>query len=146
MFLRASFFVSAIANLVSGFPDFDMFHSNCEMKAVYPDISKDQLFDNFHFLISSWEGGCPSGGFYKMYDLKQYDWMWTTRTTPIKKYVDDQKFEFKEVEGGIEVHGRSRSQTLSYYDYETNFCNLWNPMDRVGGMDGATLEVFNCPW
>jgi hypothetical protein len=55
-----------------------------------------------------------------------------TRTTPVKKYVDDIAFEFSQTGADCLVKARSRSQTLSYYDYATNYCNMWNPLKYTG--------------
>ena len=52
-----------------------------------------------------------------------------TRTTPVKKYVDDIIFEFVATAANeCVVKSRSKSQSLSYYDYSTNYCNMWNPL------------------
>ena len=42
------------------------------------------------------------------------------------------------------VSSRSRSQTFSYYDYCTNYCNLWNVI-KHGGVT-SDLKTENCLW
>ena len=34
--------------------------------------------------------------------------------------------------GGCVIVGHSRSESVSYYDYSVNFCNLWNVYNGVG--------------
>ena len=50
--------------------------------------------------------------------------------------MDDILFDFVSssddfTKGSCTVKAKSRSQTLSYYDYNTNYCNMWNVLAQV---------------
>ena len=72
----------------------------------------------------------PAEGKYEMIKYEQdssdLKYVWSTRETPTKHYVDDVLMTFEETNGKCTVHGYSRSQSASMYDYSTNFCNLRN--------------------
>ena len=81
--------------------------------------------------VEIWNPEPLTGGQYAIWDVTEMQTMWLTRTTPVQKYVDDISFEFNGDPDnfqapGCTVNGKSRSQTLSYYDYNTNYCNMWN--------------------
>ena len=90
----------------------------------------------------------PAQGTYKFKEDKNGDYVWGTRTTPVKQYVDDVMFlvqQGSDSNGTCHVVGKSRSQVTSLYDYETNFCNLYNVLRSTGiGFSKPTLP--NCPW
>ena len=44
--------------------------------------------------------------------------------------------------GGCVIVGHSRSESVSYYDYSVNFCNLWNVYNGVG--KPFTFDVGTC--
>ena len=68
--------------------------------------------------LTEYENGDPGKGIYKFVDTLENTYFWLTRTTPLKKYVDDIAFElFPTAFGDCTVKSRSRSQSLSYYDY-----------------------------
>ena len=57
--------------------------------------------------------------------------------------MDDIIFEMKAINSSAcTVSSKSRSQTLSYYDYDTNFCNQWNVLSRAGEI--KTLAPNHC--
>ena len=95
----------------------------------------------------------PNGakGIYEVYDATEEETLWVTRTTPTKKYVDDISFNFipPNTEDfnvkGCTVEGKSRSRSLSYYDYSTNYCNMWNMFTSVGDEQNK-IEVTDCAW
>ncbi|KAH9503220.1 hypothetical protein Btru_068497 [Bulinus truncatus] len=70
-----------------------------------------------------------------------------THTTPVKQYVDDLTFVFKENEPEVcLVNGYSRSQTwYAVLDYGTNYCNLHNLITGSGLNEtkGFTEETNN---
>jgi hypothetical protein len=47
-------------------------------------------------------------------------------TSPVKKYIDDLTFWFDANGNDCEVVALSVSRPLSIYDYDTNFCNIYN--------------------
>merc|ERR1719492_676889 len=55
-----------------------------------------------------------------------------THTTPIHRYVDDLTFKFENQDNGCLIDANSISETLSYLDFGTNYCNLFNLMDGSG--------------
>eukprot|EP00178_Gracilaria_changii_P004817 TRINITY_DN17840_c0_g1_i1.p1 TRINITY_DN17840_c0_g1~~TRINITY_DN17840_c0_g1_i1.p1 ORF type:complete len:159 (+),score=19.05 TRINITY_DN17840_c0_g1_i1:2-478(+) len=129
---------AAAASLVSGsasdFPAFDAFHANCALTTVY-DAPCHEIFANIKTEVNSWSEGGPSHGLYKEKEEAQDVYLWTTRTTPKAHYVDDIIFEMQPVnDATCTVNSKSRSQSFSYYDYNTNFCNMWNVLSRAGDM------------
>mmetsp|Transcript_47304 Transcript_47304/g.78499 ORF Transcript_47304/g.78499 Transcript_47304/m.78499 type:complete len:175 (-) Transcript_47304:61-585(-) len=57
--------------------------------------------------------------------------------TPTKHYVDDIMFEEWEQQGTtVKVVAHSKSQPTSIYDYDTNFCNIFNLF-----RDGAATKM-----
>ena len=117
---------SAIGNVGISFPKFDMHHAHCALmttvthdcKSAYDYMSKDlvQFRD-------------PGNGKYEEFNSVADKSLWYTRETPKKHYIDDVEWLFTDNSaGGCEISGRSRSRTESIYDYDTNFCNIWNPL------------------
>ena len=94
--------------------------------------------------IRSWANGGPSGGLYAVHEEQLDSYIWSTRTTPVAKYVDDQIFEFTQVGANCSVQARSRSQTTSYYDYDTNYCNMWNVFNSLASFENLTTT--KCKW
>ena len=87
-----------------------------------------------------------AGGIYEIIESKNNDYLWTTRTTPTKHYVDDIIFEFIPSGSNCLVKSKSRSQSMSIYDYETNYCNMYNPHRYLGGFSNlATTECKYVP-
>eukprot|EP01013_Petalomonas_cantuscygni_P008701 TRINITY_DN2143_c0_g1_i1.p1 TRINITY_DN2143_c0_g1~~TRINITY_DN2143_c0_g1_i1.p1 ORF type:complete len:158 (-),score=16.18 TRINITY_DN2143_c0_g1_i1:280-753(-) len=41
-------------------------------------------------------------------------------------YIDDVNFSMQSGPQGCSIEGHSRSRSRSVYDYDTNFCNMWN--------------------
>ena len=115
--------VAAAAASKSQFPSFDTFHANCQMTHT---IAQD-CGNVYPILDSALKNGFkdPAGGDYALKEDGLNDYVWVTRTTPVKHYVDDIIFELSSVSGGCAVNMRSRSETLSVYDYSTNYCNRW---------------------
>lgn len=133
----AAALVAAVSADISNFPSFDALHANCAMKAVYPE-SCATAYANMRATIVSWKNGDPGKGLYDIKEEKENTYIWVTRTTPVKRYVDDIAFEFSASGSGCQVSSRSRSQSLSYYDYSTNYCNMWNPIKHSGAFQGLT--------
>ena len=72
-----------------------------------------------------------------MFEEAENDYLWVTRETPSAHYIDDIIFEFIDNEGGCQLNSKSRSQSNSYFDYDTNYCNMWTVMNGVGGFLGV---------
>jgi hypothetical protein len=138
----AAALVAAVSADISSFPSFDALHANCAMKALYPGEACATTYANMRKVITSWKGGDPGKGLYDIKEEKENTYIWVTRTTPVKRYVDDIAFEFSTTGSGCQVSSRSRSQSLSYYDYSTNYCNMWNPIKYTGSFQG--LVVSDC--
>ena len=130
----------------SKFPRFDALHANCEMFVEYPNMTCDTLYTELDTELRSWADGDPSHGLIAVKEESSVapSYIWTTRTTPVKKYVDDQIFELSQNGTTCTVHARSRSQTMSVYDYDTNYCNMWNALNYIGGMQN--LSIKNCTY
>lgn len=129
---------------ISKFPSFDAFHANCAIDVTYAGQQCSSVFDSLKTVLTQFQGGDAGKGVYAFVDQKEDTYFWTTRTTPVKKYVDDIAFELSQVGGDCVVKSRSKSQSLSYYDYSTNFCNMWNPLNNAG--DFTNQRVSSCPF
>jgi hypothetical protein len=130
---------------INNFPSFDAFHANCAIDVIYPGQTCASVYNNMMAVLTKWQAGDPGKGIYAFKEVKEGTYIWVTRTTPVKKYVDDIAFEFTQSTGAdCTVNSRSRSQTLSYYDYSTNYCNMWNPITYTGKY--ANLVYKSCPF
>ena len=132
-FVCATLAALAVADK-SSFPKDDAFHANCHVSAQFDSLSCAALFAKVDAEIRAWNDptASPAGGKYTLKEELATDYIWSTRLTKNQKYVDDQLFEFATSGSGCAVTGHSRSQSMSYYDYSVNFCNLWNVYDKVG--------------
>ena len=62
--------------------------------------------------------------------------------------VDDNVFIFRQkTDGsGCKVTGKSVSQSVSFYDFETNYCNIWNPLTFAEGYFEIIESGTDCKW
>ena len=73
--------------------------------------------------------------------------------TPVKHYVDDIYFQFQGYTTDkiniCKVNGLSQSETISVYDYDTNYCNIFN-LFRNGSSSTLNYNISimanNCPF
>ena len=135
------------------FPAFDMFHAHCAMKVEFKEASCLKAFDIMKDDGYNWHPEPKAGGNYAVYDAIEEENLWLTRTTPTKHYVDDILFDFLPPNpenfrvAGCTVAAKSRSRSLSYYDYETNFCNMYNVLQNVGEQSALdSLTTSDCKW
>lgn len=129
---------------ISDFPAFDWSHANCAMQATYPGKECTEIFSTMKDLLTKYQAGDPGKGIYAFKEYVDDRYFWMTRTTPVRKYVDDIAFEFAQSCDGCTIKARSRSQSLSYYDYSTNYCNMWNPLHYTG--EFSNLQVRDCKY
>jgi len=142
--LLSALVVGAFAD-ISKFPSFDSFHANCAIEVTYNGKTCASVWASMKDLLTQYEQGDPGKGIYQFVDTLESKYFWLTRTTPVKKYVDDIAFEFfPTASGDCTVKSRSRSQSLSYYDYSTNYCNMWNPLKNAGTF--TNQKVYQCPF
>ena len=94
-----------------------------------------------------------AGGMYRHFEETENKYVWAIRTTPSGKYDDDVIFELEDVvveDDGLnqasycKIEARSRSQSFSEYDFDTNFCNMWNVLSRVEGM--GEVDITRCAY
>ena len=126
------------------FPRDDSFHADCHVSAQFDNLTCSEVYHLVDTEIRQWGSSetSPSGGIYNVKEESENDYIWSTRKTKNMKYTDDQLFEFTSNSAGCNVAGRSRSQSMSYYDYSVNFCNLWNAYNGV--TDAFTFSVGKC--
>ena len=123
------------------FPAFDTFHAHCEMshiikqdcQNVYPVL--DSTLKNF---------ADPARGTYTIKEDALNDYVWTTRLTSGKKYTDDVIFELEADTAGCKVAMKSRSQSLSYIDYNTNYCNMYNVLRSTFNVEFGDVTFDQC--
>ena len=134
---------AGVANAAkSDFPSFDSFHANCQMSHL---IAQD-CQNVYPVIDSSLKNGFkdPAGGDYQLKEDSLDDYVWVTRTTPVHKYVDDVLFEFTSDPKGCMVNMKSKSEPLSYYDYATNYCNMYNVIRETFQVPFGDVTVSNC--
>jgi len=136
--------IAGVAADISKFPSFDAFHANCAIQVTYPGQQCSAVYSSMKAVLTQFQGGDAGRGVYAFVDQKQDTYFWMTRTTPVKKYVDDIAFELVQSGSDCVVKSRSKSQSLSYYDYSTNFCNMWNPLKNTGAF--TSQKVTSCPF
>ena len=118
----------------SDFPKFDSLHAGCQISSTYSNTACDTIYTMIDAEVRSFATADPAKGQYALYEESEPDYVWSTRRTSGGKYVDDQIFELTQNGNNCDVLAKSRSQSHSYYDYDTNYCNMWNVMNAVGGM------------
>ena len=128
----------------SDFPRFDSMHAHCQMNVKFVYTSCAVLYAELDDEIRSWANGDPSNGLMAVKEEELYTYIWSTRTTPVAHYIDDQIFELTQNGHDCDVLAKSRSQTTSLYDYDTNYCNMWNVLNSIGGMTSLTTK--DCAW
>ena len=120
------------------------------MTEVTYDKACSEVFPGIKTTIESWFGekSGPAQGTYALKETDNKTYYWATRKTPTRAFVDDVIFVLFEMSATqCKVTGKSRSQSESYYDYETNYCNMWNVLDRSGGTDKINkVTLLQCPW
>ena len=140
----AAIAVVGVSAEISKFPSFDAFHANCAIQVTYTAQQCSAVYSSMKNALTQFQGGDAGKGVYAFVDQKEDTYFWMTRTTPVKKYVDDIAFELSQSGINCVVKSRSRSQSLSYYDYSTNFCNMWNPLKNTGAF--TNQQVTSCPF
>ena len=72
-----------------------MLHAHCALSVTFPDVSCLTAFNKMKDAVETWHPE-PNGanGTYALWDVTEEESIWVTRTTPIKKYVDDIIFEY----------------------------------------------------
>uniref|UniRef100_A0A7S3U4Q1 Uncharacterized protein n=1 Tax=Strombidinopsis acuminata TaxID=141414 RepID=A0A7S3U4Q1_9SPIT len=128
----------------SDFPTNLSGHAHCSLSTDFVGMDCDSVYNAVNSEVAKWGSSktSPAGGLYRLYEESTDDYIWTTRLTRDEKYVDDQLFEFEPINGGCHVAGQSRSQSPSYYDYDVNYCNMWNVYNGVGGF--SNLHISSC--
>ena len=122
--MKYSLLLAAVA--AQRFPVDDIFHTHCTMNTTLAD-SCDKAWAAIENTVKTIAD--PALGTYSLYKEQTNSWVWATRKgAPHNPQVDDILFTFEQSQDGTtcSVTGKSRRQTKSLYDYETNFCNVYN--------------------
>ena len=138
-------FVAALIATASAasFPSFDSLHAHCGMTTVF-NADCDTVYNTLSTELKNFKD--PSNG---VYNLKQQGngQVWATRVTLNGKYTDDVEFTVATTgsNGTCAVQSKSRSQSLSYYDYDVNYCNQYNVI-RSCGLSFSAPTTSECKW
>lgn len=135
---------TAVLGSASDFPAFDSSHAYCALQSTYLSQSCSDIYKNFDTLIRKFTPEPQSMGYYRVYEEQQGVYIWVTRETPTAHYIDDIIFQFSQNGSTCNLSAKSRSQSPSYFDYDTNYCNMWTVMNGVGGYNGVIANP--CPW
>ena len=125
------------------FPAFDTAHAHCAM-ATTLSASCSDVYSALSTTVAkpAWD---PASGAYAVKQEVAGSMIWVTRTTPTKHYVDDIEFTLTGTGASCEVSAKSRSETLSYYDYDTNYCNMYNVF-KSSGVKFSPVTTDQCAW
>ena len=124
-----------------GFPSFSGLHAHCEITADNLKQSCDSLNKEFDTMLTNFKD--PSNGQYTLH-ASGAGYTWATRLTKNKKYTDNVIFEFSDDgNGGCNLDAKSQSISLSFYDFDVNFCNMYNVIES-SSIKGTKLNVKNC--
>ena len=140
----------ALVATANAFPSFDMFHANCQInvKVTNQDCTVAMQSLGKALDVGSNEMASPPG-FYKIKSTTS-NMVWAERTTANKKYVDDVMFQIVGSDNGkCDIVGKSRSQSVSYYDYNVNFCNMYNGLriaQRDSGLEFGDISNSKCSY
>merc|ERR1712127_167054 len=125
------------------FPSFDSLHANCAMQTTIAASCADTYAALGKTVASpSWD---PAHGLYAVHQEVENKSIWVTRTTPTKHYVDDIEFVLTDSGSSCSVSAKSRSETLSYYDYDTNYCYMYNVF-KSSGVSFSPVTTSECKW
>ena len=137
----------AVATLVAtvgakSFPGFSALHAHCELTTQF-EAPCDQVYTALDTTMKGWPNQQgPAKGFYAPVE-ETGSVAWYTRRGAGGKYTDDVEFVTSASNGGCSVVSKSQSQSLSYYDYDTNYCNMYNPI-RKSGLKFSAPKTSNC--
>ena len=108
------------------YPALDTFHASCDASATWVGKKCTDLWPRMFAIVKNYAGNDPANGTYKITDSSPNRYLRTIRTSPCKKFQDDVVFYLQQTPSGCFVQGKSRSRSLSFYDFGTNYCNIWN--------------------
>jgi len=106
------------------FPSYSGMHAHCGMETTVSASCSD-VYAALNKIVAT-PSFDPAGGIYAVHQEVTDSSVWVTRTTPTKHYVDDIEFLLTDKNGSCSISAKSQSQSLSYYDYDTNYCNMYN--------------------
>ena len=121
-----------------GFPTNNMGHAHCQMTfESKTSLPCSEAFSEVYGNVDAWKPEPDAGGIYQLKQCNDDDavtYIWSERLTGDQKYTDDVLLTFTEqADGHCHIEGFSRSQSMSYWDYYTNFCNVRNLLKTVPG-------------
>ena len=122
--------LAALLGVASAFPSFDSFHAHCQIDEIQIDGTNcaDTLKAISDYVKAGKDEASPPGQY--THHSEDATMVWATRKTANGKYTDD--VMWTTVGAGTDtsctIQAKSKSQSLSYYDYNVNFCNMYNPL------------------
>ena len=140
----------------------DLFHAQCEMElkildeycidvnaSIIQQVDDRNGFDQNCKYVEDKNEFCG----YSMQEITTNE-LHLQHETPTKHYIDDIYFTFKgkvynKTTGSFYcvIDGLSKSQAISYYDYDTNYCNMFN-LFRDGNSSQLnfylTIDIKSC--
>ena len=107
-------------------------HAHCYLDLNFPSTSCDALWEYLVDQIENFDIPEVREPDYELVASNKTDGsIVAIHTTPVKKYVDDISFGLVNNAGGCAVKAESTSRPISYYDYDTNYCNIWNLLRKA---------------
>ena len=138
--------IAALLGLASAFPSFDSFHAHCQIEATIDGSNCADTLQALSDYVKSGKDEATPAGIYT-HVAEDSTMVQATRKTANGKYTDD--VMWSTVGAGTDtsctINAKSRSQSLSYYDYSVNFCNMYNPLRGTVFKGAITdIKVSNC--
>ena len=116
------------------------------MDAIYPNKQCADVYTSFATLLKEYETADPAKGKYEIKENNSGDYIWAMRTSAtLVKFHDDVLFEFAQIGLDCSVTAKSNSRATCYYDYHTNYCNLYNVLAHA---DPTVTSMMTdvCKW
>jgi hypothetical protein len=113
----------------------DLFHAHCEL---YWNFENARCTDVLQILAGQFKACCMDKDIepnYTHYSLSSVDTDTLTVSGTIKfndGYVDDQTIQLTQNGTDCSGYGCSHSESLSYYDYCANYCDIHNLVRGIG--------------
>ena len=131
-----------------GFPTNNFGHAHCQIEfETVTSFPCSAAFTEVYANVEAWNPEPDAGGIYKLKqcnDEEETSYIWSERLTGDSKYTDDVVLTFTERDDAhCHIEGFSRSQSASYWDYYTNFCNVRNLLKTVSD-EIETRKVGKC--
>ena len=142
--------LALIAGISAKFPELDSYHASCQL-TIITQMDCKEAYGKILSSVNDLSGGEHYGGFMNLKLTADNRSIWAVRTSNVNDAVDDVQFRINlDVTTDphypeCEIDVRSRSRALSYWDKQSNFCNLTNTLRNTSIMY-TVPDWSGCKW